>query len=274
MQFLRPRRRRRKLRRKKLGKHSHIIRTFAKCASPLCKLSFDFAAESLAGKIVFVLPGFSDQFLKGRTHRIMRNNAIIRVRRRDRSHRRRGSAKSRFPETLRLSDGGRTIQWRREKQCGCATAHPQEIAPREPAFMPPWRNSHQRTRSRSAGSGSGARRGGRKNVAHGDSRGEKAESMRLKSPGRGDRAVLIVADLLSPLRGSACSLSAAIPRLGAVGHILAPLMRLGVGRRAYSSAYAPGERAALSWLFPTYDLRHATYGQRIQNLKSKIVTPC
>jgi len=28
------------------------------------------------------------------------------------------------------------------------------------------------------------------------------------------------------------------PTAGAVGHILAPLMRLGVGRRAYSSAYA------------------------------------
>jgi len=37
--------------------------------------------------------------------------------------------------------------------------------------------------------------------------------MRLKSPGRGDRAVLIIADLLSPLRGSACSLGAVIPRL-------------------------------------------------------------
>jgi hypothetical protein len=37
--------------------------------------------------------------------------------------------------------------------------------------------------------------------------------MRLKSPGRGDRPALIIADLLSPLRGSACSLSAVIPRL-------------------------------------------------------------
>ena len=47
--------------------------------------------------------------------------------------------------------------------------------------------------------------GGRKNVAHADSRGEKAVPMRLKSPDRGDRAVLIIADILWPLRGSACS---------------------------------------------------------------------
>jgi hypothetical protein len=47
---------------------------------------------------------------------------------------------------------------------------------------------------------------GRKNVAHGDSRGEKAGPIRLKSPGRGGRPVLMIADLLSPLRGSACSL--------------------------------------------------------------------
>ncbi len=33
------------------------------------------------------------------------------------------------------------------------------------------------------------------------------------------------------------------PTASAVGHILAPLMRLGVGRRCYSSVYAPlGER--------------------------------
>ncbi|SPE23779.1 hypothetical protein SBA2_150013 [Acidobacteriia bacterium SbA2] len=50
-------------------------------------------------------------------------------------------------------------------------------------------------------------------MAHGDSRGEKAEPMHLKSPGRGDRAVLMTADLLSPLRGSACFLCAVIPRL-------------------------------------------------------------
>jgi len=140
-----------------------------------------------------------------------------------------------------------------------------------------------------APSGSGARRSGRKNVVHGDSRGVKAGPLRLESPGRGDRAFLIIADRLSPPRGSACSLCAAIPRLGtcekitqschserseesavvcfqkdksrffaslrmtddsftasgAVGHILAPLMRLVMGRRAYSSAYARwGERAA------------------------------
>jgi hypothetical protein len=76
--------------------------------------------------------------------------------------------------------------------------------------------------------------------------------MRLKSPGRGDRAVLIIADLLSPLRGSACSLSAVIPRLAAVGHILAPLMRLGVGRRAYSSAYALGERVSRDGAFTSH----------------------
>jgi len=43
-------------------------------------------------------------------------------------------------------------------------------------------------------------------VAHGDSRGEKAGPIRLKSPGRGGRPVLMIADLLSPLRGSARSL--------------------------------------------------------------------
>jgi len=37
--------------------------------------------------------------------------------------------------------------------------------------------------------------------------------MHLKSPGRGDRDVLMIANLLSPLRGSACSLCAVIPRL-------------------------------------------------------------
>jgi len=50
-------------------------------------------------------------------------------------------------------------------------------------------------------------------MAHGDSRGERAGPMHLKSPGRGDRAAFMTTDLLSPLRGSACSLCAAIPRL-------------------------------------------------------------
>jgi len=35
----------------------------------------------------------------------------------------------------------------------------------------------------------------------------------LKSPGRGDSAVLTIAELMSPLRGSACSLCTVIPRL-------------------------------------------------------------
>ena len=43
--------------------------------------------------------------------------------------------------------------------------------------------------------------------------------MRLKSPGRGDRVVLMIADLLSPLRGSACSLCPVIPRLGSCEEI-------------------------------------------------------
>ena len=37
--------------------------------------------------------------------------------------------------------------------------------------------------------------------------------MRLESPGRGDGAALIIANLMSPLRGSAGSLCAVIPRL-------------------------------------------------------------
>jgi hypothetical protein len=71
--------------------------------------------------------------------------------------------------------------------------------------------------------------------------------MRLKSPGRGDRVLLIIADFLSPLRGSACSLCAVNPRLSPWATFLRPSADgLGVGRRDYSSAYAPGGRAAIS----------------------------
>ena len=77
-------------------------------------------------------------------------------------------------------------------------------------------------------------------MAHGDSRGEKAAPVRLKSPGEGRQSCLdnrrssAATTWLSVL--SACR----DPTADAVGHILAPLMRLGVGRRAYSSAYGQG----------------------------------
>jgi len=122
-----------------------------------------------------------------------------------------------------------------------------------------------------ARAGPGARLGGRKNVAHGGSRGEKAGPKQLESPGRGDRAALIIADLLSPPRGPGCFLCAAITgskakksaachpgrgncrpfaalRVTANGsgrqtsiftQVLAPLLRLEVGQRGYSSAHAP-----------------------------------
>jgi hypothetical protein len=74
---------------------------------------------------------------------------------------------------------------------------------------------------------------GRKNVADGDSRGEKAEPIRLKNPGRGDRAVLIIADLLSPLCGSACSPRHVIPRLGRCEKIAAQEVAAGLPRHIY-----------------------------------------
>ena len=79
-----------------------------------------------------------------------------------------------------------------------------------------------------------------KNVAHGDSRGEKAGPMLLEKPREGRQSRLdnrrssVATTWLSVL--SLCR----HPTAGAVGHILAPLMRLGVGWRCYSSAYALG----------------------------------
>jgi len=70
----------------------------------LCELRFDFTAESLGWKIILILPGLSEQFLERGARRITGNDAMIRVRWRDRRYHTGGSAESRSPETLRRFD--------------------------------------------------------------------------------------------------------------------------------------------------------------------------
>jgi len=74
---------------------------------------------------------------------------------------------------------------------------------------------------------------GRKKVAHGESGGANGS----KSPGRGDRSVWTIPRFSVATTWLSLLCLCRDPTAGAVGHILAPLTRLDLRRRAYSSDY-------------------------------------
>jgi hypothetical protein len=84
-------------------------------------MAFDLAAIPLAGIIIHLLPGFSDQFLEGGVRSIVRKNSVIREWRGD----------HREPVGNFLSDrrGNCPEQRGGEEQCGCTAASAQEIPP-------------------------------------------------------------------------------------------------------------------------------------------------
>jgi hypothetical protein len=64
-----------------------VTEVLAKLAPPTCELAFDFAAVSLAGEIVLLLPGFAYQFLEWRVCPVVGKNPIIGERRSGRRRR-------------------------------------------------------------------------------------------------------------------------------------------------------------------------------------------
>jgi hypothetical protein len=84
-------------------------------------MAFDLAAIPLAGIIIHLLPGFSDQFLERGVCSIVRENPVIREWRGDYRE-----PVGNFPSGRR---GHCPEQRRGEEQCGCIAASAQEIPP-------------------------------------------------------------------------------------------------------------------------------------------------
>src|SRR5579859_944338 len=101
-------------------------------------MAFDFAAISFAGKIVLLLPGDSDEFLKWGLRFILGVNPIICERWSDRSCLRQSSVSG--------QRGVRSEQWRGKEQRGCSAADTREIPSRQRGFETVRTGSYQFTR--------------------------------------------------------------------------------------------------------------------------------